>query len=157
MRTVYHVTEARNYPSILETGLIPQIGPRALQTGEHPEGVALFTSREHTAAVLNDWFGELLDEDDLYIVLKIELPDDIELQPGRNLDVFARETVPASTIQHAYLLAPGEPVYVAKLTNSDYLRCGHYRIIDTHAAISCSGALHKVERSTLTLLAGTAI
>ena len=53
----YHVTPARNLPSIQEKGLLPTIGERSLALGEGQEAVYLFPSREDVDNALSNWLG----------------------------------------------------------------------------------------------------
>lgn len=66
---LYHVTPARNLESILQNGLIPQIGATAALYGESTKNVYLFTSSEACETGLwNEMSEALEDEDDIAIL-----------------------------------------------------------------------------------------
>ena len=81
----FHVTPRKNLESILENGLIPQIGERSLEIGEPVEAVFLFPYFEEMNNALYNWFGEEFDDDeDELIILQIDLPDNFPVY--RELD-----------------------------------------------------------------------
>lgn len=81
----FHVTPRKNLESILENGLIPQIGERSLEIGEPVEAVFLFPNFEEMNNALYNWFGEEFDDDeDELIILQIDLPDNFPVY--RELD-----------------------------------------------------------------------
>ena len=71
----FHVTPLKNLESILENGLIPQIGERSLEIGEPIEAVFLFPNFEEMNDALYNWLGEEFDDDEDLAILQIDLPD----------------------------------------------------------------------------------
>ena len=81
----FHVTPRKNLESILENGLIPQIGERSSEIGEPVEAVFLFPNFDEMNNELYNWFGEEFDDDeDELIILQIDLPDNFPVY--RKLD-----------------------------------------------------------------------
>ncbi len=74
----YHVTEAKNLSGILRDGLIPSIGPRSQMIGETVPAVYLFPDLDSVVAAVENWLGEVFDEDVSLIFLELQLPSDIE-------------------------------------------------------------------------------
>ena len=82
----YHVSLMSNLESIMEKGLIPQIGERSVDIGETVEAVYLFPSFEDMENALMNWLGEWYideyDEDVPLMSLEISLPDDFPIKDG---------------------------------------------------------------------------
>ena len=71
----FHVTPKKNIASILEYGLIAQIGSRSKEIGESQEAIYLFPNREEMETALANWLGECFEEDEELLILQIDLPD----------------------------------------------------------------------------------
>lgn len=65
---LYHVTPASNLPSILHSGLVPQIGERSTLLGESSNGIYLFTSAEACETGLMNWLGDEFEDTELIIL-----------------------------------------------------------------------------------------
>lgn len=72
----FHVTPKKNISSILENGLIPQIGERSLEIGEQIEAIYLFPNFEEMDNALYNWLGEAFEDEEELLILQIDLPDD---------------------------------------------------------------------------------
>ena len=77
----YHVTLLNQVPAIQRDGLIPQIGERSKDYGEHEPAIYLFPSQEHMIDALENWLGEWFDShygpEKPLAILKVKLPDTI--------------------------------------------------------------------------------
>lgn len=69
----YHVTAVDNVPSILHNGLEPRIGANSALLGEPRAAVYLFKHLEDLHTALNNWLGELLEDDTDYCVFQVQL------------------------------------------------------------------------------------
>lgn len=74
----FHVTDKENLNSILQNGLIPQIGARAKEIGETAEAIYLFSDHKEMNNALYNWLGEAFDETDVgdLILIQIDFPKD---------------------------------------------------------------------------------
>ena len=95
----FHVTKKENLNSILEEGLIPQIGDNSSCCETEPF-VFLFTDEDSMNIALSSWFGELFDEDEELVSLKVLLPDDWELESDVEYEVASRKTIPPEFIEY---------------------------------------------------------
>ena len=77
----YHVTPTVNIPRILEQGLLPQTGDRALLMNEDEDAIYMFPSREDVDNALMNWLGDEFEEDEPLSLLEIELPPGMEATP----------------------------------------------------------------------------
>lgn len=69
----YHATRIENKNNILTNGLLPQIGENAATINEQEPLVYLFNTKDNLNDALAQWFGDLFEEDDQLIILKIKL------------------------------------------------------------------------------------
>lgn len=69
----YHVTLMSNLASILDRGLIPQIGDNSKELGETEDRVYAFVNKVETENALLNWLGEIYEEveEDL-VILEID-------------------------------------------------------------------------------------
>lgn len=65
---LYHVTPAAKLESILQNGLIPQIGERSALAGETSKSLYLFTSLEACESGLMNWLGEEFEDTELVVL-----------------------------------------------------------------------------------------
>lgn len=72
---LYHLTPARNLPSIMRDGLVPQIGARAKLIGEPTPGIYLFNSVEEAEDAMMNWFGDQFDEEIPIALLAVTVPE----------------------------------------------------------------------------------
>lgn len=93
MPRYYHVTPAQNKESILQQGLIPQIGSNAKQIESEP-AVYLFTSREYMEDALCNWMDNLFDDDDEIVIFEVNLPDDFEMTLTCDWEVVSYKVIP---------------------------------------------------------------
>lgn len=70
----WHVTPCKNVASIMEKGLIPQIGKQSQKLGEDSNGVYLFDDVDMMEDAVMNWLGDELDEDGELCLLKITVP-----------------------------------------------------------------------------------
>lgn len=99
MKTVYHVTKKENFNSIMEKGLIPQIGERSELLNEK-EGIFLFPSIEDMETALQQWLSwEFEDEDELYS-LEINLPLDFPLEKTVEFERVSRLPIEPNYIKY---------------------------------------------------------
>lgn len=95
----FHVTKKENLKSILEKGLIPQIGENSKCIEIFP-AVFLFPSEEGMNTALSSWFGGLFEEEEELVSLKINLPDDWELYSDVEYEVFSKKLIPPKYIRY---------------------------------------------------------
>lgn len=94
MKTLFHVTPNSKLDSIMEKGLIPQLGERAIQVQGETEGVFLFTSYENCEHALCNWLGEEFEDlEEELVTLKVELPDNFQLDQEVEWEMIARTTI----------------------------------------------------------------
>lgn len=108
MGTYYHVTDVRNLDSILQDGLVPQIGPLSKQlgdTGETAPAIFLFTSDEACRDAMSSWLGEAFDELDeekgkesRHVILRVELDDDYSDDDGVFYEKAVYKRIPPDRI-----------------------------------------------------------
>lgn len=99
---VYHVTPSRNLASILLQGVIPMIGPRSQLGREATEACYFFPTVEAVSYALENWMGDVFDDDDRLSVLAVA----VDAKAGWEFDAASGEVrctrrVPADQIQLA--------------------------------------------------------
>lgn len=77
---MFHVTPASNVPSIMQRGLIPQIGSRSALM-EQESGIYLFKTEDAAADAVASWLGDEFEEDEPLALLEVNLPPDAEIAP----------------------------------------------------------------------------
>lgn len=71
---MYHLTPARNLPSILRKGLRPRRGPRSRLAKEPGLAVYLFPDLEALETAATNWVAEVFPETTPLALLRITLP-----------------------------------------------------------------------------------
>lgn len=90
MKAYYHVTPISNYHSIMERGLIPQVGERSKQLDEEP-GIFLFPTYEDCETALWQWLGEAYEDlEEELITLEVRLPNNFRLDVTGDWEVCSR-------------------------------------------------------------------
>lgn len=98
MITLFHVTPISKVDSIMEKGLIPQIGERAKEL-ETKEKVYLFPTYQDCQTALYQWLGDEFDElEEEVVSLKVELPDDFPLEKTCEWELTSKITIEPSCI-----------------------------------------------------------
>ena len=103
----FHVTPKCNLKSILENGLVAQVGERSDILGEKP-GIWLFPTFDEMNNALANWLGECFDEDEELVILQLDLPEDFPIakEPDSNGSVFyevcCRKNIPADYVSGVY-------------------------------------------------------
>jgi hypothetical protein len=98
---LYHTTLVSNLESIMENGLIPQVGERSKKLKEDP-AVFLFPTYEDCIDALGNWLGEEFDAIEPYqevITLEINLPDNFPLEESVGYEKFSKQTIPPQFIK----------------------------------------------------------
>lgn len=103
MRTLYHVSLESNFESIMENGLIPQIGERCEEIGDE-SAVYLFPNESDMNNALLNWLGEwYIDnygEEIGLVALKVSLPDNFPIYEGEvGFEVLSHHVIPPEFIQ----------------------------------------------------------
>lgn len=80
----YHVTMKENMESILENGLIAQIGCNSEFMYEEENSVFLFVSVEAMKDALSSWLNMCFEQDWELVSFEVELPDDFRLFKTNN-------------------------------------------------------------------------
>lgn len=86
----FHVTPTKNVDSILKHGLVPSVGDRSKQLGEHPS-VFLFKDKNSAHDAVSNWLGDQFEEDEPLSLLKVKLPKHLnskETSAGYEKQVF---------------------------------------------------------------------
>lgn len=107
--SAFHITPSENVPSILATGLTPQIGPRSIACNEREPRTFFFTSVSAAETALCSWLGEELEDCPSLSLLIID-PQEIELSPDADYEVYCTLPVPPEQITLLVgpsLIAPG--------------------------------------------------
>lgn len=102
-KTYFHVTLMDNVPSILEHGLVPQIGERAADLGESEPAVYLFPSEEDLNNALYNWLGEWYNdnygEDCELAILHVRLNENTPVfQTEAEYERICKVVIPAEVI-----------------------------------------------------------
>lgn len=106
MKTYYHVSLKENLESIMNKGLIPQIGERSMELGED-EAVFLFPTKEDMDTALGQWLGDWFEaevdesEEVVLMSLEITLPDDfLILDSSVDYEKISKDTIPPQYIKY---------------------------------------------------------
>lgn len=94
----YHVCRGSSLTSILERGLIPSIGRNSENAGEATPAVFLFTSRLACEDALQNWLGELFDDDEQLYVLEIMLPENFPVISDVEYEIKTECTISSECI-----------------------------------------------------------
>ena len=94
---VYHVTPAANIPSIMEHGLIPQVGARSILMDESPS-LFFFTSKGSMENALLNWLGEEFDEDEDLTILQVDVPEEWLMSTLADYELVCTTVVPPRMI-----------------------------------------------------------
>lgn len=70
---LYHVTTMSNARLIAKQGLVPKIGPRSKNAGEHIPRIYMFPTYEDMVAGIDHWLGDQFDDDEELVFLRITL------------------------------------------------------------------------------------
>ncbi len=76
MIEAYHVTPFKNLVSILEKGLIPNMGDRSNRRKESRNLVYLFPCIDDMENALTNWLGDEFEDEERLVLLKIFVDDD---------------------------------------------------------------------------------
>jgi hypothetical protein len=99
MRIVYHVTPPANIPSILQNGLLPQLGQRSAIAGETVPAVFCFVGLDEVESALVNWLGDYFDEAEPLSLLRVELAPNALLGEGAEYEVVVRSPIPALAVE----------------------------------------------------------
>lgn len=107
MRTFYHVSEKKNLESIMQNGLIPQVGERSKELNEE-SSVFLFPTKEDMEFALGQWLGEWYDDKEeecgckvILMSLEINVPDDFPIYNGVvEYENYSLITIPPKYIKY---------------------------------------------------------
>lgn len=95
----FHVTKRKNLEKIMKEGLIPQIGKNSMCCESKPY-VFLFVDEESMNIALSSWFGELFDEEEELVSLKVNLPDNWELISDVEYEIASGDVIPPEYISY---------------------------------------------------------
>jgi RNA:NAD 2''-phosphotransferase len=93
--SLFHVTTLQSLDSIMETGLLPMIGPRSSKLNEPEPAVYLFPTLDHAADAIANWLGEEFDDEDELVILEIAKEAPIT---DHEFEIVFRETIDPSEI-----------------------------------------------------------
>lgn len=80
----FHVTPRKNLSTILQQGLIAQIGERSKKAGEKVSAVYLFSTTEDMENAMSNWLGDEFG-DEKCIILKLDIPETFPLKPDKDM------------------------------------------------------------------------
>lgn len=95
---LYHVTEARLVPVILERGIIPQIGPRSARLGEPAPRAYFFRSLADIEDALFSWLFDEFGEDTQIALLRVDHNREEALVHETKWEVSSTAVTPPSAI-----------------------------------------------------------
>lgn len=96
---VYHVTPARNLPSIQRHGLNPTVGGRSAKIQSESRAVFCFPSIEHVEDAIVNWLGDEFDEDEQLALLAINTKNlNGGYTPNAEYEIAITSTIPPSHI-----------------------------------------------------------
>lgn len=98
MPTLYHVTPPVNIASILQNGLLPQIGERSAIAGETVPAIFCFSNLDDVEDALTNWLGDLFDEDQPLSLLRVTLGSDAVLGTGAGYEVVVLTPIRAEGV-----------------------------------------------------------
>lgn len=98
MITVYHITLFSNWPNIKQHGLIPQIGPNSQALGETKPAIYLFPDLKSSNNALDNWFGDLYNDDQDLIRLTINCPNNLIQKSDAEYERVSYQTIPSNYI-----------------------------------------------------------
>lgn len=99
MLILYHVTPSANIPSILQGGLVPQLGQRSAIAGETVPAVFCFASLDEVETALMNWLGDYFDEDEQLSLLQVDITPDARLGEGAEYEVVVLSSIPAVAVE----------------------------------------------------------
>ena len=97
MTPLYHITPTANLPSILSSGLKPQIGIRAQAAGETTPAVFLFPSIDAAENALLNWLGDAMEDTPLTL-LKVDLAAQSSMPSSTQWELMELTTIPPAQI-----------------------------------------------------------
>lgn len=72
---LFHVTPTSNLKSIMSKGLLPKVGYRSRIAKESIPSIYFFSTLSDVSNGLNNWFGELFEEEIRLSLLQVDVPD----------------------------------------------------------------------------------
>lgn len=117
MPTLYHVTPPANIASILQNGLLPQIGERSAIAGETVPAVFCFSSLDDVENALTNWLGDLFDEEEPLSLLRVSLDSTAVLGEGAGYEVVVLSPIRAEGVTVLLQDVWGEPELTDDETN----------------------------------------
>lgn len=94
---VYHVTPAANIPSIMEHGLIPQVGARSILMDESP-ALFFFDSKEALENALSNWLGDAFEDDEELTILQVDVPEEWLSSTPADYELVCTTAIPSRMI-----------------------------------------------------------
>ena len=99
-KVLYHVTPAKNLPSILRHGLTPNVGSRAAKIYGEQSGIFCFPDKVSVEDAMMNWLGDQFDENETLALLAI---DSTRLTgkytPGAEYEVVITSPIPVGNIR----------------------------------------------------------
>jgi hypothetical protein len=112
--TCWHLTPAKNLPSILEQGLLPHQNE---DMGDEP-GVYLFPHWDDAENALLNWFGERFEDEPL-VALEVGTKGlDLAFDPEVGYEVMSRSTIPPAAILGIWDEEAGNGTFHAEISNT---------------------------------------
>ena len=99
---LYHLTPVKNLESILQNGLIPQIGPRSEHVGEKQAAVFCYPEEDYVEGALEGWIKDYFPNDLKFAIIEINLPKKIKLEVENDFEVACFEHISPKYIVACY-------------------------------------------------------
>jgi hypothetical protein len=99
MDQVFHVTPTKNVPQIMQQGLVPQLGERAVALGENAPAVYTFPSKDHAVDAVTNWLGDHFPESEPLALLGVTPPAGTRSIYGAGFERSFIDPIPPANIK----------------------------------------------------------
>lgn len=94
----YHLTPSVNVSSILRDGLVPGCGRLSSIAFEEKHLIYLFTSYDEAINALNNWYGNYMDELDMFPITLLGVSYSNVIDEGTGYEVVVDHIIPSNCI-----------------------------------------------------------
>lgn len=95
---LYHLTPSKNLPSILQIGLIPQIGERSQEIGESTPAIYAFLNMISVEDSLLGWLGDCFEEETLSLI-EITPPTNLQFEFIGGYEIIIKSSIPVECLK----------------------------------------------------------
>lgn len=97
-KVLYHVTPAKNLPSILRHGLTPNVGSRAAKIYGEQSGIFCFPDKVSVEDAMMNWLGDQFEDEPLTLLAIDSTGLSGKYTPGAEYEVVITSPIPAANI-----------------------------------------------------------